>query len=44
VINTNIEETIKRDVRPIAEENPWQKVFMYNSALSDRVRAPAECA
>jgi len=37
VINTNIEEIIERDVRPLAEENPWQKVFMYNSALSDTI-------
>ena len=37
VINTNVEEIIERDVRPIAEENLWQKVFMYNSALSDTI-------
>ena len=37
VINTNVEEFIERDVIPIAEENPWQKVFMFNSALSDTI-------
>ncbi len=35
VVFTNIEEWIERDVAPITRANPWQKVFMFNSALSD---------
>jgi spore photoproduct lyase len=35
VVNTNLEEFVERQVRPAAEQEPWQKVFMYNSALSD---------
>ena len=35
VINTNLEEFIEQQVRPAAAAEPWQKVFMYNSALSD---------
>ena len=37
MVNANIEEIVERDVQPLAEENPWQKVFMYNSVLSDTV-------
>jgi hypothetical protein len=35
VVNTNVEEFIEKQVVPAAEAEPWQKVFMYNSALSD---------
>ena len=35
VVNTNVEEFIRKQVIPAAEAEPWQKVFMYNSALSD---------
>ncbi len=35
VVNTNLEEFIARQVIPVAEAEPWQKVFMYNSQLSD---------
>ena len=35
VINTNIEEFVERQVMPLSAANPWQKVFMFNSSLSD---------
>jgi len=35
VINTNLEEFVAKQVIPAAENEPWQKVFMYNSCLSD---------
>lgn len=35
VINTNVEEFVEREVIPLSEANPWQKVFMFNSSLSD---------
>ncbi len=35
IINTNVEEFMERQVRPAAEQEPWQKIFMYNSSLSD---------
>ena len=35
VVFTNLEELLERQVKPIAEQNPWQKVFMYNSSLTD---------
>lgn len=35
IVNTNLEEFLTRQVIPAAEAEPWQKVFMYNSALSD---------
>jgi len=35
VIFTNIEEWIEAEVAVTARDNPWQKVFMFNSCLSD---------
>ncbi len=35
VIFTNIEEFLEKQVAPTARENPWQKVFMFNSNLTD---------
>lgn len=35
VIFTNLEEFIERQVVPSALAEPWQKVFMFNSSLSD---------
>lgn len=35
VVNCNLEEFIDRQVKPDAAREPWQKVFMYNSSLSD---------
>ena len=35
VINTNVEEFIERQVIPLSAANPWQKVFMFNSCLTD---------
>jgi len=35
VIHTNLEEFVTREVIPAAEAEPWQKVFMFNSSLSD---------
>ncbi|MBN2451032.1 MAG: hypothetical protein JXR77_11620 [Lentisphaeria bacterium] len=35
VVATNLEEFLHRQVIPAAEAEPWQKVFMFNSALSD---------
>lgn len=35
VIFTNIEEFIEKQVIPTAEQNPCQKVFMFNSNLTD---------
>lgn len=35
IVFTNIEEWIEREVAPTARQNPWQKVFMFNSGLSD---------
>jgi len=35
VVFTNLEEFVERQVIPIAEANRWQKVFMFNSSLSD---------
>ena len=35
VVNVNVEEFIEREVVPAAEKEPWQKVFMFNSCLSD---------
>ncbi len=34
-IFSNVEEYIERVVIPTAEANPWQKVFMFNSCLTD---------
>jgi len=34
-IFANVEEYIERPVAPAAEANPWQKVFMFNSCLTD---------
>lgn len=31
----NVEEYIERAVAPVAAANPWQKVFMFNSCLTD---------
>jgi hypothetical protein len=35
VVFTNLEEFVERQVVPAAESEPWQKVFMFNSGLSD---------
>ncbi len=35
VIFANVEEFIEREVAPYSEANPWQKVFMFNSNLTD---------
>ena len=35
VIFTNLEEFVEKQVIPAAEQEPWQKVFMFNSCLSD---------
>jgi len=35
VVFTNVEELIEREVIPHARANPWQKVFMFNSSLTD---------
>ena len=35
VINTNVEEFVERQVIPLSKANPWQKVFMFNSCLTD---------
>jgi len=35
VINTNVEEFVERQVVPLSAANPWQKLFMFNSSLSD---------
>ncbi|NUQ01920.1 MAG: hypothetical protein HUU35_18905, partial [Armatimonadetes bacterium] len=35
VVNVNLEEFIEREVAPAATAEPWQKVFMLNSSLSD---------
>jgi len=35
VIQCNLEEFVEREVKPSAAAEPWQKVFMFNSALSD---------
>lgn len=35
VVQCNLEEFIAREVIPSAEAERWQKVFMFNSALSD---------
>ena len=35
VIFTNLEEFVEKQVIPTAEQEPWQKVFMFNSCLSD---------
>ena len=35
IIFTNLEEFIEQQVIPTAEQEPWQKVFMYNSCLTD---------
>ncbi|MBT3376500.1 MAG: hypothetical protein HN742_01445 [Lentisphaerae bacterium] len=35
VVNTNLEEFLEKQVKPAAEQETWQKVFMYNSCLSD---------
>jgi len=35
VILANMEEYIERAVAPTVEANPWQKVFMFNSTLTD---------
>jgi spore photoproduct lyase len=31
----NLEEFIEREVMPLSAANPWQKVFMFNSCLTD---------
>ena len=35
VLFTNLEEFVERHVIPSARQEPWQKVFMFNSCLSD---------
>lgn len=35
VVFTNLEEFLERQVIPATKAEPWQKVFMFNSALSD---------
>lgn len=35
VVMCNCEEFVQRQVIPAAEQEPWQKVFMFNSSLSD---------
>jgi hypothetical protein len=35
VVFTNLEEFVERQVIPAAAAEPWQKVFMFNSCLSD---------
>ncbi|MCK5802704.1 MAG: hypothetical protein KAI66_07725, partial [Lentisphaeria bacterium] len=35
ILFTNLEEFVEKQVIPTAEAEPWQKVFMYNSCLSD---------
>lgn len=35
VIFANVEEFVEREVIPYSEANPWQKVFMFNSNLTD---------
>ncbi|MCD6362119.1 MAG: hypothetical protein J7M38_14775 [Armatimonadetes bacterium] len=35
IIFANVEEFIEREVVPYSEANPWQKVFMFNSCLTD---------
>ncbi len=35
VIFSNVEEYIEHAVAPTVESNPWQKVFMFNSCLTD---------
>jgi hypothetical protein len=35
VIFANVEEFVEREVIPYSQANPWQKVFMFNSNLTD---------
>jgi len=35
VVFTNLEEILAKQVIPTAEQEPWQKVFMFNCSLSD---------
>ena len=35
IVFANVEEFVEREVIPLSVANPWQKVFMFNSCLSD---------
>lgn len=35
VIFTNVEEFVEKQVIPASRQEPWQKVFMFNSSLTD---------
>ena len=35
IVFANVEEFVEREVIPLSVANPWQKVFMFNSSLTD---------